>query len=72
MSAVVNAPEEAEGEEKMGRWKTGMRALRTVLAYAMPGPGMAVTMEVLGRERTLARLERVVDEEWWEKVREGL
>lgn len=56
----LDPKKEGETEQTVRElWTAQMRALRLALAEALPGPTLASTMYVLGRERALQRIEDV-------------
>jgi len=53
---------EAKPDDDRARWAAAMRAVRLALTGGEPGPSVAATMAVLGRDRVLCRLQRAEDQ----------
>lgn len=64
LQGVMGAPQRGSGDFKI--WKTKMKLIRLGLAGGLDGPALVDTMCVLGKERTLKRLLRVID--WISRV----
>jgi glutamyl/glutaminyl-tRNA synthetase len=60
ITAVLhNFVEHNESREDRPRWMAKMKVVRLALTGGEPGPSVAETMTVLGRERSLSRLSNV-------------
>jgi hypothetical protein len=53
---------EVKPDDDRARWTATMRAVRLALTGGEPGPSVAATMAVLGRDRVLCRLQRAEEQ----------
>jgi glutamyl/glutaminyl-tRNA synthetase len=52
-------------DEERPRWTAKMKVVRLALTGGEPGPSIAETMAVLGKERVLQRMETIKASELW-------